>query len=105
MLMLNFVLIDSCEYFGFGFSRVRFKVSLFFDDYSKTSLSKINCNSKIHSFWKKKMKEPSKALLSNSIIYTYYSYFFVCLFFFLQGLINLKNYDDRLYLNVDDLAV
>ena len=53
MLMLNFVLIDSCEYFGFGFSRVRFRVSLFFDDYSKTLLSKINCNNKIHSFWEK----------------------------------------------------
>ena len=39
------------------------------------------------------------------MIYTHYSYFFVCLFFFLQGLINLKNYDDRLYVNVDDLAV
>ena len=25
--------------------------------------------------------------------------------FFLQGLINLKNYDDRLYVNIDDLAV
>ena len=74
MLMLNFVLIDSCEYFGFGFSRVRFRVSWFLNDYSKTSLSKINFNSNVHSF-------------------------------FLQGLINLKNYDDRLYVNVDDLAV
>ena len=27
------------------------------------------------------------------------------MYFFLQGLINLKNYDDRLYVNVDDLAV
>ena len=52
VLMLNFVLIDSCEYFGFGFSRVRFRVSLFFDDYS--SLSKINCNSKYSLSGKKK---------------------------------------------------
>ena len=54
VLMLNFVLIDSCEYFGFGFSKVWFRVSWFFDDYPKTSLSKINCNSNIHSFWEKK---------------------------------------------------
>ena len=27
------------------------------------------------------------------------------MYFFLQGLINLKNYDDRLYVNIDDLAV
>ena len=59
---------------GLVFQRVRFRVSWFFDDYSKTSLSKINFNSNVHSF-------------------------------FLQGLINLKNYDDRLYVNVDDLAV
>ena len=103
VLMLDFVLIDSCEYFGFGFSKVRFRVSWFFDDYSKTSLSKINCNSNIHSFWEKKWRNPRKLnwVLYN---YTHFSYFFVCLFF-LQGLINLKNYDDRLYVNVDDLAV
>ena len=101
---VNFVLIDSCEYFGFGFSKVRFRVSWFFDDYSKTSLSKINCNSNIHSFWEKN-EGTLESLIEYSIIYTHFSYFFVCLFFFLQGLINLKNYDDRLYVNVDDLAV
>ena len=39
MLMLTFVVIDSFEYFEFGFSRVRFRVSWFFDDQSKTLLS------------------------------------------------------------------
>ena len=48
--MLTFVLIDSCEYFGLSFSRVRFRVSWFFDNQSKTSLSKINCISNILSF-------------------------------------------------------
>ena len=42
-------------------------------------------------------------LTEYNIIYTHFSCFFVRLF--LQGLINLKNYDDRLYVNVDDLAV
>ena len=74
MLMLNFVLIDSCEYFGFGFSRVRFRVSLFFDDYS--SLSKINCNNKIHYFWEKN-EGTLESLIEYSIIYTHFSYFFV----------------------------
>ena len=84
------MLIDRCEYFGLSFSRVRFRVIWFFDNQSKTSLSKINCI--------------SESLTEYNIIYTQFSYFFD-VFFFLKGLINLKNYDDRLYVNVDDLAV
>ena len=39
MLMLTFVLIDRYEYFGFSLSRIR--VSWFFDNQFKTSISKI----------------------------------------------------------------
>ena len=49
-------------------------------------------------------EETLESLTEYNIIYTRFSCFFVYLFF-LQGLINLKNYDDRLYVNVDDLAV
>ena len=44
-----------------------------------------------------------ESLTKYSIIYTHFSYF--SCFLFSQRLINLKNYDDRLYVNVDDLAV
>ena len=58
----------------------------------------------IYTLSGKKNEGTLESLIEYSIIYTHFSYFFVCLFF-LQGLINLKNYDDRLYVNVDDLAV
>ena len=88
--MLTFVLIDGSEYFWFSLSRVR--VGWFFDDQFKTFLSKINCISNNLSF-------------KDNIIYTPFSYFLSSFFFFLQRLINLKDYDDRLYVNVDDLAM
>ena len=87
--MLTFVLIDGSEYFWFSLSRVR--VGWFFDNQFKTFLSKINCISNNLSF-------------KDNIIYTPFSYF-LSSFFFLQRLINLKDYDDRLYVNVDDLAM
>ena len=59
----------------------------------------------IYTLSGKKNEGTLESLTEYSIIKTHFSYFFVCLFFFLQGLINLKNYDDRLYVNVDDLAV
>ena len=90
MFMLTFVLIDGCEYFWFSLSRVR--VGWFFDNQFKTFLSKINCISNNLSF-------------KDNIIYTPFSYFLSSFFFFLQRLINLKDYDDRLYVNVDDLAM
>ena len=86
--MLTFVLIDGCEYFWFSLSRVR--AGWFFDNQFKTFLSKINCISNNLSF-------------KDNIIYTPFSYFLSS--FFLQRLINLKDYDDRLYVNVDDLAM
>ena len=86
--MLTFVLIDGCEYFWFSLSRVR--VGWFFDNQFKTFLSKINCISNNLSF-------------QDNIIYTLFHIFFHL--FFLQRLINLKDYDDRLYVNVDDLAM
>ena len=52
-----------------------------------------------------KNEKTLESLTEYGIIYTHFSYFIACLNFFLQGLINLKNYDDRLYVNVDDLAV
>ena len=58
----------------------------------------------IYTLSGKKNEGTLESLIEYSIIYTHFSYFFLCLFF-LQGLINLKNYDDRLYVNVDDLAV
>ena len=48
MLMLTFVLIDRYEYFEFNLSRIR--VSWFFDNQFKTSISKINCISNVLSF-------------------------------------------------------
>ena len=59
----------------------------------------------IYTLSGKKNEGTLESLIEYSIIYTHFSYFFVCLFFFLQGLINLKNYDDRLYVKADDLAV
>ena len=85
--MLTFVLIDGCEYFWFSLSRVR--VGWFFDNQFKTFLSKINCISNNLSF-------------KDNIIYTP---FFIFSFFFLQRLINLKDYNDRVYVNVNDLAM
>ena len=58
----------------------------------------------IYTLSGKKNEGTLESLTEYSIIKTHFSYFFVCLFC-LQGLINLKNYDDRLYVNVDDLAV
>ena len=52
MLMLTFVLIDRYEYFGFSLSRIR--VSWFFDNQFKTSISKINCISYVKVKVKKK---------------------------------------------------
>ena len=89
--MLTFVLIDGCEYFWFSLSRVR--VGWFFDNQFKTFLSKINCISNNLSF-------------KDNIIYTpFFIFSFLFFFFFLQRLINLKDYDDGLYVNVDDLAM
>ena len=83
VLMLDFVLIDSCEYFGFGFSKVRFRVSWFFDDYSKTSLSKINCNSNIHSFWEKN-EGTLESLIEYCIIIPIF-HIFSYVYFFYRG--------------------
>ena len=46
--MVTFVLIDRYEYFGFSLSRIR--VSWFFDNQFKTSISKINYISNVLSF-------------------------------------------------------
>ena len=105
LLLLTFVPIDSCEYFGLSFSRVRFRVSCLFYNQSKTSLSKINCDSDILSLSKlKKRRNPRQP---NRVQYNLNPFliFFHMSCYFLQGLLNLKNYDDRLYVNVDDLAV
>ena len=85
--MLTFVLIDRCEYFGPSFSRVRVRVSWFFDNQSKTSPSRINCISNILSFWVKN-EETLESLTEYSIIYTQFSYFFDVFFF--EGADKLK---------------
>ena len=80
MLMLTFVLIDGCEYFGFSLCRVIF--CLIFANQFKTSLSKINCISIIFYFQEKKNEGTLESLTEYSIIYTRFSYFLLFLFFF-----------------------
>ena len=82
MMMLNFVLFGGCGY--------------------------LRALSRVNRF--KKIKAPSKGKQSVIYMYDQSGTFSLCFpsllsFLFLQGLINLKNYDHRLYVNVEDLAV
>ena len=74
------MLIDRCDYFGLSFSRVRFRVSWFFDNQFKTSLSRINCISNMLPFLAKN-EETLESLTEYSIIYNQFSYFFDVFFF------------------------